>query len=619
MRPHFNIRRRTWLGNEEQVYNKSFDIKIWAKLLPFLKPYRGRMLTVVAMMLLTAVIDVANPLLLRYAIDHFIMLKTLDGIQTYAAVYLAMILVQVLTVTTFCYTATYMEMFLGRDMKRALFVHLQELSFDYYNATPVGYIMARTMSDTEKIAGTAAWSLVDIFWSSLYVIGSFGVMLALDWKLALLILLIVPLISAATVFFQSRILKANREMRAANSKITGAFNEGIGGARTSKILVIEEENSRTFRGLTHGMYRSSVRSAMLSATFIPIVLLCGSLATAIVLARGGWLTQHGFMEFGTLSAFISYALGIFEPIQQLARIFADFISIQASIERVTDLLERKPNVTDTQTVIAKYGDVFHPKKENWEPLHGDIEFRDVTFHYPDGGENVLEHFSLTVPAGTTVAIVGETGAGKSTIVNLACRFFEPTEGSVLIDGRDYRERSQLWLHSSIGYVLQDPHLFSGSVRENIRYGRLDATDEEVAAAAEMVSADRIVKKLEKGYDSDVGEGGDRLSTGEKQMISFARAVLADPAIFILDEATSSVDTETEQLIQHAIARLLTGRTSFIIAHRLSTIRRADMILVVRDGKIVERGTHRELLHKKGYYYDLYTKQFEEEAWKKAQA
>ena len=607
------------MGYEEQEYTKSFDIKIWAKLLPFLKPYRGRMITVVVMMLLTAVVDVANPLLLRYAIDHFILPKTLEGVPAFAGVYLGMILFQVFTVITFCYLATYVEMFLGRDMKRSVFVHLQELSFDYYNKTAVGYMMARTMSDTGKIANTAAWSLVDVFWAGLYVTGSFVVMLVLDWKLALLILLIVPFVAIATWFFQGRILKANREIRATNSKITGAFNEGIGGARTSKVLEIEEDNSRSFQKLAHGMYRSSVRSAMLSATFVPIVLFCGSLATAVVLARGGALTQQGAMELGTLSAFISYALGIFEPIQQLARIFSDFVSIQASIERVTGLLEQKPNVTDKPEVAAKYGDAFHPKKENWEPLHGNIEFRDVTFRYPDGGDNVLEHFSLSVPAGTTVAIVGETGAGKSTIVNLACRFFEPTEGSILIDGRDYRERSQLWLHSNIGYVLQDPHLFSGSVRENIRYGRLDATDEEVAAAAEAVSADRIVRKMEKGYDSDVGEGGDRLSTGEKQMISFARAVLADPAIFILDEATSSVDTETEQLIQRAIARLLTGRTSFIIAHRLSTIRRADIILVVRDGRIVERGTHGELLRKKGYYYDLYTKQFEEEAWEQAQA
>ena len=263
-------------------------------------------------------------------------------------------------------------------------------------------------------------------------------------------------------------------------------------------------------------------------------------------------------------------------------------------------------------VIAKYGDTFHPKKENWEPIKGDIEFDDVSFQYPDGEEEVLSHFSLKIPAGTTVAIVGETGAGKSTLVNLACRFFEPTAGRILIDGRDYRERSQLWLHSRLGYVLQNPHLFSGTVMDNIRYGRLDATDEEVRAAAKAVSADTVVEHLEDGYNSDVGEGGDKLSTGEKQLISFARAVLADPAIFVLDEATSSIDTQTEQLIQSATLRLLKGRTSFLIAHRLSTIRQADLILVVKDGKIVEQGKHEELLQKGGYYHDLYSKQFQQE-------
>ena len=606
------------MTNEEQVYTKSFDLKIWKKLIPFLKPYRGRMIGIILMMMLTALVDTASPLLLRYAIDNFVVTKVLTGLREFGIFYFALVAAQAVIVTVFCRMAIHVEMYLGRDLRHAVFVHLQELSLDYYNTTPVGYMMARATSDTERIAGTAAWSLVDIFWSLLYVVLSFVVMFTLDWKLALYILLIVPLIAAATVFFQGRILTANREIRAANSRITGAFNEGITGARTGKVLVIENENSRSFRKLTHGMYASSVRSAVLSATFVPIVLLCGSFATAIVLARGGYLTQQGLMDYGTLSAFVSYAIGIFEPIQQIARIFADFISVQASIERVTDLLDRRPTVMDSPAVLAKYGDSFHPLRENWEPISGRVEFRDVTFHYPDGGENVLEHFSLAVPSGSTVAIVGETGAGKSTIVNLACRFFEPTSGEVLIDGKDYRQRSQLWLHSGIGYVLQDPHLFSGTIRENIRYGRLDATDAEVEAAAKLVSADRVAARLEKGYDSDVGEGGDLLSTGEKQLISFARAVLADPPIFVLDEATSSVDTETELLIQNAIQRLLKGRTSFIIAHRLSTIRRADTILVVNGGKIVERGTHQELLRAKGPYWSLYTRQFEEEAWQQAQ-
>ena len=373
------------------------------------------------------------------------------------------------------------------------------------------------------------------------------------------------------------------------------------GAKTSKTLVIEDKNTHEFSELTEEMRNASVRAAGLNALYIPLVMLASSAATAIVLARGGNLVlEHGIL-IGTLSAFTTYAVSIFEPIQQMARVLANM-----------GLLDQKPNIVDTPEVIEKYGDSFHPKTENWEPIKGDIEFDDVSFRYPDGEEEVLSHFSLKIPAGTNVAIVGETGAGKSTLVNLACRFFEPTGGRILIDGKDYRERSQLWLHSRLGYVLQNPHLFSGTVMDNIRYGRLDATDEEVKQAAKAVSADTVVEHLENGYDSDVGEGGDKLSTGEKQLISFARAVLADPAIFVLDEATSSIDTQTEQLIQNATMHLLEGRTSFLIAHRLSTIRQADLILVVKDGKIVEQGKHEELLRKGGYYHDLYSKQFQEE-------
>jgi len=438
-------------------------------------------------------------------------------------------------------------------------------------------------------------------------------MMMLNIRLALIIMIVVPFIAVLTVYFQNKILRWNRKVRSINSRITGAYNEGITGARTSKTMVIEEKNYKDFTGITDEMYKASVHTSMLNAIYIPSILFFSSMAAALVLMRGGYLVMNDLIQFGTLSAFISYALGIFEPIQQLARLAADFVSTQANIERVTGLLEREPDIVDPPEVVAKYGDSFVGKRENWEPIRGDIEFEDVSFKYPDGGDYVLRHFNLKIPAGTTVAIVGETGAGKSTLVNLACRFFEPTEGRVLIDGVDYRERSQLWLHSNIGYVLQNPHLFSGTIRDNIRYGRLEATEEEIHEAARKVSADTVVKKLDKGYDSDVGEGGDRLSTGEKQLISFARAVLADPRIFVLDEATSSIDTQTELLIQNAISHLLANRTSFLIAHRLSTIRQADLILVVRDGKIIEQGTHEELLAMKGYYHSLYNKQFMEEA------
>lgn len=598
--------------DDEVQSNKSFQFSIWKRLFPFAKPYKKLLLLIVITNILISIVDVSLPLFQRYAVDNFIEKGTLDGLLVFIAAYLAVIILQVLSFVLYTLSAMKTEMRMGRDLKRACFVHLQTLSFSYYNTTPVGYILARVMSDTNKIAAITAWDLIDILWALSYVSFAFLSMAMLDLRLALMVMVIVPVIAVLTTYFQKRILFWNRKVRSINSRITGAFNEGIMGAKTSKTLVIEDKNTHEFSELTEEMRNASVRAAGLNALYIPLVMLASSAATAIVLARGGNLVlEHGIL-IGTLSAFTTYAVSIFEPIQQMARVLANIIAVQPNIERVMGLLDQKPNIVDTPEVIEKYGDSFHPKTENWEPIKGDIEFDDVSFRYPDGEEEVLSHFSLKIPAGTNVAIVGETGAGKSTLVNLACRFFEPTGGRILIDGKDYRERSQLWLHSRLGYVLQNPHLFSGTVMDNIRYGRLDATDEEVKQAAKAVSADTVVEHLENGYDSDVGEGGDKLSTGEKQLISFARAVLADPAIFVLDEATSSIDTQTEQLIQNATMHLLEGRTSFLIAHRLSTIRQADLILVVKDGKIVEQGKHEELLRKGGYYHDLYSKQFQEE-------
>ncbi|HIS46289.1 MAG TPA: ABC transporter ATP-binding protein [Candidatus Scybalocola faecigallinarum] len=597
---------------EEQEYTKNFDIRIWKRVLPFLKPFKKTVAIILIFNLVCSMVDIALPLFQRYAINHFINEQTLDGIWGFGLVYLIVVAFQFFSVVMFTRGSASLEMFVSKTMKRACFVHLQKLSFSYYNVTPVGYILSRVMNDTDRIAGMTAWNFTDMLWALVYVLGVFIAMLALNWQLALIIMLIVPALAILTWYFQNKILKWNRRVRKINSKITSGYNEGIMGAQTSKTLVIEDKNLEEFKGMTSEMRTAAVKAARLSAVYVPLILFCGSLATAIVLGRGGQMVLDQMLLIGTLSAFTSYAVGIFEPIQMLARNLAELISMQANIERVMTLLDQEPTVSDSPEVIEKYGDTFHPKKENWEPIKGDIDFQDVSFHYPDGSEEVLSHFNLKVPAGTTVAIVGETGAGKSTLVNLACRFFEPTGGRILIDGKDYRERSQLWLHSNIGYVLQSPHLFSGTIEENIRYGRLDATDEEIRAAAKAVSADQVVAKLEKGYQTDVGEGGSRLSTGEKQLISFARAIIADPAIFVLDEATSSIDTQTEQLIQKATEKLLHGRTSFIIAHRLSTIRHADLILVVRDGKIIEQGRHEDLLDQKGYYYHLCKQQFQEE-------
>ncbi len=583
------------------------------KLLPYLKPYRWNLLAMVLFGLMTSAIDIIVPLFQQYALNNFIALGQLDGMTLFIIAYLLVLTAQIFFNLISTYQCGKVEMYVGRDMKKASFDHLQTLSFSYFNQNSVGYVHARVMSDTSRVGGMVSWGVMDSVWNLTYLIGGIIVMLSLNWKLALMVLVIVPIIAVAATYFQKIMVVLNRKIREINSRITGNFNEGITGAKTTKTLVVEEKMERNFNDTSDEMYKTSIRASHYRFLLSSIISFASWVALALVLWRGGIITMSGVMQLGTLSVFCTYALNMVEPVQWIIRAFADLINVQVNVERFTRLMETESDVADSPEVIEKYGDAFEPKRENWEPLHGDIEFRDVSFKYPDGDEYILEHFNLKVPQGTNVAIVGETGAGKSTLVNLVCRFFEPTSGQVLIDGRDARERSQLWLHSNIGYVLQTPHLFSGTVKENLLYGRPDATMEEIEAAVKSVSADGVIERMEKGYDSDVGEGGDLLSTGEKQLLSFARAILANPRIFVLDEATSSIDTVTERLIQNAIESLMKGRTSFVIAHRLSTIRQADVILVVKDGKIIESGKHDELIKAKGYYYNLYTRQFQEES------
>ena len=584
------------------------------RLFPYIKPYRGRMVVMVLLGAATSAIDAAYPLFNRYALDHFIGEQTLNGIVIFIMAYIALLIGQAVMNYVSAFACGKLEMTVNKDLRNAAFNHLQTLSFSYYNQNSVGYIHARVMSDTGLIGESVSWRLMNIVWSGSYVLGVLIVMLFIDIRLAACILVLVPAAVLLMMYFQKKILKYNRLIREINSKITGSYNEGITGAKSIKVLGIEEKMKTDFKAETREMKKTSVREAHVSALFISTVTMLSSVTLAIVLWQGGQLTLANAMRIGTLSVFMSYALEMLDPIQGIIETLAGLAAIQVNIERLTRLLAEKSDVADSEEVIAKYGDMFEPKKENWEELYGDVEFRDVSFRYPDGDEYVLEHFNLKVPQGTNIAIVGETGAGKSTLVNLVCRFFEPTKGQVLIDGRDVRERSQLWLHSNIGYVLQSPHLFSGTIRENLRYGRPDATDEEIMEALRLVSAEQVLEKMDKGLDSEVGEGGSQLSTGEKQLISFARAILADPRILVLDEATSSIDTVTEKAIQNAIDTVIRGRTSFVIAHRLSTIVDADVILVVKDGRIIGRGTHAELMKEKGYYYELYTRQYEELLW-----
>ena len=580
------------------------------KILLYLAPVKGKIVTMILFGLLGSATDIILPLFQRYALNHFIGLGIFDTILMFVILYLLTIFTAAGANYISCSLATTVEMLVHRELRQKGFEHLQTLSFSYYNQNSVGYIHARLMSDTSRIGTLVSWTLVEGVWHMSYLVGAIFVMLVLNHNLAAMILAILPLLVILFTVFQKKLIRVNREVREINSKITSNFNEGITGAKTIKSLAIEEKMEDCFQEQTHTIRTKSIQASRLRGLFAGTMNFASSAALAIVLWKGGYIAAE---EMGTFSVFMSYAQGMMEPLRWLVDIISDLITTQVNIERFSNLMAVQSDVVDTPEVIQKYGDSLNPKKENWEPLKGDIEFRDVTFRYPDGEENVLEHFSLTIPFGTHLAIVGETGAGKSTLVNLVCRFYEPTEGSVLIDGRDARERSQLWLHNSIGYVLQTPHLFSGTVRENLLMGNPDATEEMIFEAIRAVSAEDVIAHLENGLDTDVGEGGDLLSTGEKQLISFARAVLADPKILILDEATASVDTITEAKIQASLECITAGRTSLMIAHRLSTVRNADMILVVRNGRIVEQGTHSALLRKRGYYYELYTRQYEEEA------
>ncbi len=596
------------MEEEKKTSLKFFGIPLIA---PYLKPYLKRMLLMILTGILVSLIDAVYPLFNQYALDHYVAEGTTDTIPVFIALYAGILVLQVLTNFYSTYSCGKVEMSVDRDLRNAAFNHLQELSFSYFSQNNVGYIHARVMSDTGKIGELAAWRLMDVVWNGSYLVCMIIMMFTINVKLASLIMILVPASAFLIAVFQKRLVHLNRQIREINSRITSNFNEGITGARSVKTLVIEGKMDHDFEAETENIRRTSVHAGHYNALLISLTTMMGSFALAIVLSMGGKLTREGVMQIGTLSVFMSYALSMMDPISFIVETVSALIAIQVNIERFTKLMNTKSDVADTPEVIEKYGDTFHPKKENWEPLFGDVEFRNVDFRYPDGTEYVLENFSLVVPQGTNVAIVGETGAGKSTLINLVCRFYEPTKGQVLIDGRDARQRSQLWLHSNIGYVLQTPHLFSGTVRDNLRYGKPDASDAEIWKALKMVSAEDVVRRMDKGLDSEVGEGGSLLSTGEKQLLSFARALLADPRILVLDEATSSIDTMTEKAIQEAIQTVIKGRTSFVVAHRLSTITGADVILAVKDGKIVERGTHHELMQKHGYYHELFTRQFSE--------
>lgn len=584
---------------EEEEFTSEFNGKTVFRVLAQTRPHWKWVIGFLLTIACVSFLDGFFTFLSKRMIDEGILAGNQDALFSIVSIYGSLILVQAVLVFTFIYLAGVLGERVRYDLRKQLFNHLQDLSLSYYSRTPVGWIMSRVTSDTERVSELVTWGMLDVTWAASNIVTSTYFMMRINWRLALIVLFIIPILVWVAYQFRKRILGEFRNVRRMNSKITGSYNENITGVRVVKALGREAENLKEFNQLTSEMYRSSYRAAWLSALFLPVVQIISAFALGSVAWYGGWQVEQGWMTIGGIQAFISYITFMVWPIQDLARVYAEMQQSVASAERMFSLIDEIPQV--------------HNLTDACDPgtISGDIEFENVTFYYEDE-KPVLKDFSLKIKAGETIALVGPTGGGKSTIVNLLCRFYEPKHGLIRIGGNDYTSFTLHSIHSRIGVVLQTPHLFSGSVRENLRYGLLDASAEQIESAARLAGAHEFITTLEKGYDTDVGEGGNLLSTGQKQLISLARAILSNPEIFIMDEATSSVDTLTEALIQRGMENLMHRRTSFIIAHRLSTIRRADRIIVIEDGQITEMGTHAELLRLGGHYYNLYTRQFRRE-------
>ena len=584
---------------QEEEFTTQFNGETVRRILAQVKPYWPRLVGFLIFISLASFLDSYFTFLSKRIIDEGILAQNRDALYRIVTLYGGLIVVQAGTVFGFIYLTGILGERVRYDLRKKLFGHLQELSLGYFNRTPVGWIMSRVTSDTDRIAELVTWGLLDITWGITNIATATYFMVRINWRLALIVFAIIPILIVVAGEFKRRILTEYRVVRKMNSRITGAYEENIMGVRVTKAVGREQENLREFQSLSGEMYRAGYRAAWLSALFLPAVQLISAFAVAGVVWYGGLQTQIGGMTIGGIQAFFSYITFMLWPIQEMARVYAGMQQAIASAERVFSLIDAVPEVRD------------RPDAVDPGTVRGDIVFEDVEFYYEED-KPVLADFSLHVRQGETIALVGPTGGGKSTIVNLLCRFYEPRSGRILMGGRDYTDLTLHAIQSRIGMVLQTPHLFSGSIRENIRYGRLDATDEEIEKAAKIAGAHAFITTLEKGYDEEVGEGGDLLSVGQKQLVSLARAVLAEPEIFIMDEATSSVDTLTEALIQEGMERVMAGRTSVVIAHRLSTIKRADRILVIEGGRIAEMGSHAELIRVRGHYYRLYTRQFRSE-------
>lgn len=598
---------------DEDAFQPRLNLALWRGMMPFARPYRRHLLWLSAIAAVCAACDVALPWVTGRIVDRITIHGAHARLLGMELAYGAIVITLAGCIYAFIILAGQITTGVSYDIRKSAFDKLQELPFAFYDRKPVGWLMARLTSDVTNLSRILGWALLEFVWGILAIACVAGVMFALNWRLALIVLLILPPLVWVSRFFQVRLLRSSRALRKANSHTTAAFNEGIVGVRTSKSFVREQRNLEEFRDLTGQMYRHAVSNALYSALFLPVVLTLCSVGIGLALWRGGIDVKAGAISIGTLVMFLQYAGFIQNPAQDLANMLTQVQGAQASAERILGLLDTPVEIQDSPEVRARLrGDPPSGLATDGFPDRIEtIEFREVGFAYNEG-QTVLDHFDLTVEAGQSIALVGPTGGGKSTIVSLVCRFYEPTGGQILLNGVDYRRRSLHWLQSNLGIVLQQPHLFSGTIRDNIRYGRLGASDADVERAARLVNAHDFIAATKDGYDSQVGEGGNQLSTGQKQLISLARAMIANPQLFVMDEATSSVDTQTERLIQSAVERVLADRISFVIAHRLSTIRSADRILVIDGGRIVEAGSHHDLIRRRGRYFELYTNQFTSE-------
>jgi len=570
----------------------AIDTALWRRIIGRTRPYRRELVGMISMGLLIAGVDVAIPLVTASLVDMASASAEVGALAPYGGLYFVLLSVLAAAVYVFIALAGRIATGMAHDFRRDGFAKFQQLELAFYDKYAIGWLVARLTSDVSKVAGLLPWLFLDFCWGSATILGAAVAMLWFDPLLALVVLVVMPIMAVVSLWFQRTLLDASRKVRRTNAMITASFNEALGGVRTTKALARETANLGEFEELSGSMLERSLRRALQSAVYLPLIVLLSSVGVGLALWVGG--AQVGdAVSLGTLIAFMQYAMLLSEPVRQLAQKFTEMQAAQAAAERIATLLDAEPAIRSPDAPVARPDD---------QPIER-IEFDHVDFAYKPE-EPVLTDCSFTVAPGRTIALVGPTGGGKSTIVKLLSRFYDVVGGRIAIDGVDLRDWDLRQLQAQFGIVLQDPHLFSGTIADNLRYGRLDATDEEVRQAARLVHADRFIERLPEGYDTRVGEGGSRLSTGERQLVALGRAVLADPRIFVLDEATSSVDTETERAIQAGIKAAMTGRISFVIAHRLSTIRDADCILFVKDGRIAERGTHAELVARGGLYAAL---------------